>query len=138
MKLIIFSIFSDKITLVILCKCLSEDQIIRSLNCFEDDFEDNSDEEIVSENNSKDEDNLLPNEADSSPSSSEEDANNYEDDDDEYLTLRNGTKWRKSLFLTLRRSLRCNILRVVPGLTNANKNITTPLSAFHLLFDTSI
>ena len=69
LKLIIFSVFSDKITLVMSRKCLNEDQIIRSLNCLENDFED--DEEIVSENDSEDEDNLLPDKADSFSSSSE-------------------------------------------------------------------
>ena len=117
-------------------KCLSEDQIIQSLNCLEDGFEDNSDVEIVCENDFEDEDNLLPDEADSSPSSSKKDVDNY--NDDKYITSREWRKWRTTPSLTLRRSLRRNILRVVPGITNASKNITTPLSAFHLLFDASI
>ena len=87
-----------------------------------------SEEELVCDEDSEEEDNILPNENDSSSFSYEEDSDEYDDKD--YITSRDGTKWRKTSPSAQRRTLRRNTIRVAPGLTSISKNIDTPISPF--------
>ena len=95
-----------------------------------------SEEELICDEDSEEKDNILPNEDDSSSSTYEEDSDEYDDED--YITSRNGTKWRKTSPSAQRKTLRRNTLRVASGLTAISKNIDTPISAFQLPFDDSI
>ena len=67
------------------------------------DLEVDSEEELICDEDSE-EDNILPNEDDSSSSSYEEDSDEYDDED--YITSRDGTKWRKTSPSAQRRTLR--------------------------------
>ena len=116
-------------------KCLSEHQISEMLKDL-DDMEVDSEEELIDNEDSENEDNVLPDEEDSD-SSYEEDADEYEDNDN-FMTSRDGTKWRKTGPLSQQRTLRRNTLLKALGLTGISRNIDTPISAFHLLFDENI
>ena len=87
-----------------------------------------SEEELICDEDSEEEDNILPNENDSSSSSYEEDSDEYDDKD--YITSRDGTKWRKTSPSAQRKTLRRNTLRVELELTAISKNIDAPISAF--------
>ena len=67
------------------------------------DLEVDSEEELICDEDSE-EDNILPNEDDSFSSSYEEDSDEYDDED--YITSRDGTKWRKTSPSAQRRTLR--------------------------------
>ena len=84
-----------------------------------------SEEKLICDEDLEEEDNILRNEYDSSSSSYEEDSEEYDDKD--YITSRDGKKWRKTSPSAQRRTLR---RRVAPGLTAISKNIDTPISAF--------
>ena len=84
-----------------------------------------SEEKLICEEDLEKEDNFLPNEDDSSSSIYEEDSDEYDDKD--YITSRDGTKWRKTSPSPQRRTLR---RRVAAGLTAISKSIDTPISAF--------
>ena len=114
-------------------KSLKNNQIGEVLNSLAD-LEVDSGEELICDEDSE-EDKLLSNEGDPSSSSSEENSDEYDDD---YITSRDGTKWRKTPPSAQQKTLKRNILRVAPELTDISKNIDTPQSAFQLLFDDSV
>ena len=92
----IFLIFSDKI---MSRKSLSEYQIRKVLD---EELGDDSEEKTIC-NENLEEYKLFSDESDSSSSSFEEDSDEY--DDDEYITSRDGTKWRKTPPSISRRTL---------------------------------
>ena len=80
-----------------------------------------SEEELIDNQDSENEDNVLPDEEDSA-SSYEEDGDEYEDNDN-FMSSRDGTKWRKTAPSSRRRTLRRNTLLKVPGLTEFSRDI---------------
>ena len=82
-------------------KSLCDKQISKVLDSLAD-LEFDSEKELICDEDSE-EDNILPYEDDSSSSSYEEDSDKY--DNENYITSRDGTKWRKTFFPLLNKEL---------------------------------